>query len=264
VRRGAAAALLALGLAAPAAAQIGPNGAKAYDMARAADDAARGAHDEGREAFAALQALGAPPRDAERLRPALDEAEAAVQALDAYRKQTQASADQVIEQLAEVSRGRAEPAARDRLEQRALLSAYEASVMAARTRTQAERLRALLAEARALLAGPSTGAGGAAGAERPAERAAGSGARPPAAATGSTAPALAANEVAVPNLVGGRLQDAVRDLAAAGLRLGTATGPRDGFVVNQSPAAGARVARQAAVAVTLSGTAAGSTPATPR
>ena len=37
---------------------------------------------------------------------------------------------------------------RDTLEQHALLAAHEAAVMAARTRTEAERLRAILAEAR--------------------------------------------------------------------------------------------------------------------
>jgi beta-lactam-binding protein with PASTA domain len=69
----------------------------------------------------------------------------------------------------------------------------------------------------------------------------------------------AAAEVAVPNLVGARLEAARRDLAEAGLRLGQVTGPADGFVVKQTPEAGASVPRDASVHVTLSATAAGVT-----
>jgi beta-lactam-binding protein with PASTA domain len=63
-------------------------------------------------------------------------------------------------------------------------------------------------------------------------------------------------ETVVPNLIGARLDAAVGDLQAAGLRLGATTGPRDGFVVTQSPEAGATTPRQTAVSVTLSATAA--------
>jgi beta-lactam-binding protein with PASTA domain len=52
----------------------------------------------------------------------------------------------------------------------------------------------------------------------------------------------------------------VRDLAAAGLRLGPVTGPREGHVVKQSPDSGTAVARQSAVGLTLSATAATTTP----
>jgi beta-lactam-binding protein with PASTA domain len=63
-------------------------------------------------------------------------------------------------------------------------------------------------------------------------------------------------ETAVPNLIGARLEAAVGDLVAAGLRLGATTGPREGFVVKQSPEAGAIAPRQTAVSLTLSATAA--------
>ena len=68
----------------------------------------------------------------------------------------------------------------------------------------------------------------------------------------------------MPNLVGARLDAAAQELAAAGLRLGPTAGPREGFVVKQTPPAGARVPRQAAVSLTLSATAAGVTVLPPR
>jgi len=252
VRAALAAALLPLLLAAPALAQIGPTGAKAYDMARAADDAAGAAGDEGQETLKQLQELRPPSRDPDALKALQEQAEAAAEALAGYRKQARASADDTIALLAELTRGpRPEPARREQVEQRALLSAYEAAVMAARARSQAERLRALHAEGKALLAGAS--APGVAPGGRSAS----------AASPAQSVPA--AGEAVVPNVVGARLDAAARDLTAAGLRLGPTTGPRDGFVVKQTPAAGARVPRQAPVTLTLSGTAAGVTvPALPR
>ena len=247
--------MVVLAVVMPLHAQIGPNGTKAYDMARSADDASRLAHDEGRETLGQLQGLKPGPRNPDALRPLLEQAEAAAEALEGFRKLALASADQAIEQLADVARTRPEPARREQFEQRALLHAYEAAVMAARARSQAERLRALLAEARVVLAGaPAPGSGeraGPPGRGRPRRRA-------------GAAPATAANEVEVPNVVGARLDDATRDLTTAGLRVGAATGPREGFVVKQTPAAGARVARQSAVALTLSTTAVGVTPLPPR
>ena len=117
--------------------------------------------------------------------------------------------------------------------------------MAARARAETERLRAILAEARL-----ATGEGG----ERRARLA-----RAPAASRGSgeTAPAEPrGGEAVVPNLIGTRLEAAVRDLEAAGLKLGPVTGPREGHVVKQSPEGGTAVARQSAVSLTLSATAA--------
>lgn len=251
--RGIAVALLAvLAAVAPARAQLGPNGTRAYDMARAADDAARAAQDEGAETLTQLLELAVPGgRDGDALKTLRAQAEAAAEALAGYRKQVQASADEAFERLADGVRGPREDAARrEQLEQRALLAAYEAAVMAARARSQAERLRALHADARALLAG----AGG-----TPARSAA----RPTTAA--EAAPQAAPGpEVVVPNLVGARLDAATRELAAAGLRLGPTAGPREGFVVKQTPTAGARVPRQAAVSLTLSATAAGVTVLPPR
>jgi hypothetical protein len=243
-------------LAVPGAlhAQFGPNGVKAYDMARAADDAARLAHDEGRETLAQLQALKPPARNPEGLKLLAEQAQAAAEALDAFRKLTQDSADKVVEQLAELSRTRPEAARREQVEQRALLDAYEAAVMAARARSQAERLRALLAEGRVVVAGgpvPSASDRTPAAAARPAG--------PPAA----TAPVTAGSDVEVPNVVGARLDEATRDLTTAGLRIGATAGPREGFIVKQTPAAGTRVARQSAVTLTLSTTAVGVTPVPP-
>ncbi len=231
---------------APAAAQIGPSGAKAYDMARAAEDAAVAAHDEGTEALEQLQKLAPPSRHAAAVQALQDQAQAAAEALTGFRKQARSSVDETMDVLADLARNpRPEPGRREQGEQRALLAAYEASVMAARARSQAERLRALLAEAKAALAG--------AGATTE------SAARPPGPAVPPAGPG-----VVVPNLVGARLADATRDLAASGLRLGTTTGPRDGYVVKQSPAAGLRVAPQAVVGLTLSATAVGVTVLPPR
>src|SRR6185436_19417720 len=65
---------------------------------------------------------------------------------------TQASSTDALRLLADVSKLPIVPAPdlvrRDTLEQHALLAAHEAAVMGARTRTEAERLRAILAEAR--------------------------------------------------------------------------------------------------------------------
>jgi PASTA domain-containing protein len=253
VRRALGVAVAVLAVAAPLHAQFGPNGVKAYDMARAADDAARLAHDEGGETLGQLQALKPSPRNPEGLKVLVDQAQAAAEALDAFRKLTQDSADRVIEQLAELPRTRPDPARREQVEQRALLDAYEAAVMSARARSQAERLRALLAEARVVLAGtPSSGT---------VDRAPAAGARP--AAPSAASPAPAGNEVDVPNVVGARLDEATRDLTTAGLRIGATTGPREGFIVKQTPAAGTRVARQSAVTLTLSTTAVGVTPLPP-
>jgi hypothetical protein len=255
VTRELAGALLVLGLAGPVHAQFGPSGVKAYDMARQADDAARLAHDEGRETLAQLQTLKPPLRSPEGLKLLGEQAQAAAEALDAFRKLTQDSADRVIEQLAELSRTRPEPARREQMEQRALLDAYEAAVMSARARSQAERLRALLAEGRVVVAGGP--APPAAGERAPAASARAAAPAPPA------GPGTAGSDVEVPNVVGARLDEATRDLTTAGLRIGATTGPREGFIVKQTPAAGTRVARQSAVTLTLSTSAVGVTPLPP-
>jgi hypothetical protein len=252
-RLGLAAALVAL-LAGPAAAQLtGPRpglsqaGTRAYDLARSADDEAELAHQEGEATLAQLKALAEarPAATPESVKAALTGAEAAHRALAGYRRQTQLSASEALSGLAEVTRLAAapkpDPIRRDALEQRALLSAHEAAVMAARARTEAERLRTLLAEAR-------TGGEG-----RGPARAAPAPLGP--AAAGSSAGSEAGG-ISVPNLVGARLEAATRDLAAAGLRLGGTEGPREGFVVKQTPEAGTLVSRDAAVTVILSGTAA--------
>jgi beta-lactam-binding protein with PASTA domain len=64
----------------------------------------------------------------------------------------------------------------------------------------------------------------------------------------------------VPNVIGTRYEAAVRDLEAAGLKLGPVVGPREGHVVKQSPEGGAVVPRQSAVSLTLSATAATKSP----
>ena len=133
---------------------------------------------------------------------------------------------------------------RDTLEQHALLAAHEAAVMAARTRTEAERLRAILAEARLAKA---DGGGSVRGANA---------AAPGPASADQAAPGARRGPALVPNLIGARLETAVRELEAAGLRLGAVAGPRDGYIVNQSPEAGGSAAPQSGVSVTLSGTAA--------
>lgn len=245
---------LALGLVAgPAvAAPLTDAGRRAYDAARSADDGATAAFEEGEKTLALIKEL-APERDAvpPALKPYLDESESAHQALDGYRRLTQAATTDTLGILAEVTKIPDVPTTdlvrRSTLEQHALLSAHEAAVMAARTRTEAERLRAILAEARLAMA-----EGG--GANRSARVAS---PNPPARASGDPAPEpMRRGDTVVPNLVGARLDAATRDLEAAGLRLGAVIGPRDGFVVKQSPEAGGGAPRQSAVSVTLSAAAA--------
>ncbi len=250
--------LLAVGLA--LALTAGPAGAapltdvgrRAYDAARSADDGATAAFEEGEKTLALIKAL-APERDPvpPALKPYLDESESAHQALGGYRRLAQTATTDALGILAEVTKIPDVPTTdllrRDTLEQHALLAAHEAAVMAARTRTEAERLRAILAEARL-----ATAEGG--GAPR------GARAAPPnlpTRASGDPTPDPARRgDAVVPNLVGARLDAATRDLEAAGLRLGAVIGPRDGHVVKQSPEAGGAAPRQSAVSVTLSATAA--------
>jgi hypothetical protein len=235
------------------AAPLTETGRRAYETARSADDSATAAFEEGDKTAARIKAL-APERDPvpETLKPFLDEGEAARQSLTSYRRLAQASATDALRLLADVSKLPVVPAPdlvrRDTLEQHALLAAHEAAVMAARARAEAERLRAILAEARlATVEGGSVGRG-------------------PRGATGSrsggeSAPATArSGEALVPNLIGTRLEAAMRDLEAAGLRLGAVVGPREGHVVKQSPEGGTAVPRQSAVSLTLSGTAATMSP----
>jgi hypothetical protein len=249
--RGAAAGLVAaLGLAvavAQAQGPLGADGTRAFQMARTADDAAVAARDEGDRHLAQVERLAADNPRAEALEPIRAEAAAAREALDGYRRQAQVSASEALGLLADLARGTGpatgtsrDPMRREVVQQRALLAAHEAAVMAARARAEAERLRALAAEARVALAGGRAARPAPPGAERP---------RAP-----------QAGEVQVPNLVGARLPAATQDLAAVGLRLGAATGPADGFVVKQDPEAGAVALRATAVAVTLSATAAGVSP----
>lgn len=240
-----AAALVLVASVAVAAGALGTAGARAFQMAQSADDAAAAALEEGERALAQLRALGEGEREPDELAPLRAEAEAAGQALVSYRKLAQAASTEALQLLAEVTRqapGKTpDPIRRETFEQRALLAAHEGAVMAARVRAEAERLRARVAEARLALAARAPSA--------------------PRAGPTLAAPAAPGDAmVLVPNLVGARLEAAVRDLDVAGLRLGGTTGARDGFVVKQAPEAGARVARQAAVAVTLSATAAGTTP----
>jgi PASTA domain len=251
---------LALALAAIplAAAPLTETGRRAYETARTADDGAVAAFEEGERTAALIRAL-APERETvpRALKPFLDEGEAAHKALTGYRRLAQVSSTDALRLLADVSKLPSVPAPdlvrRDTLEQHALLAAHEASVMAARARTESERLRAILAEARL-----ATAAGG--GAPRDARAAPAAPASPPdpagPGAGDATQEGAGRAEAVVPNLIGARLDAAVRDLEAAGLRLGPVTGPRDGFIVNQSPEAGGSVPRRSAVGVTLSGTAA--------
>jgi hypothetical protein len=242
---------LAVGASPAAAAPLTETGRRAYETARKADDGAAAALEEGEKTVALIKAL-APERDAvpEPLKPFLEEGEAAHQALGGYRRLAQASSTDALALLADVTKLPNVPAPdlvrRDTLEQHALLAAHEASVMAARARAEAERLRAILAEARLATVesgGAGRGARGASGA--PGGR--GGADLPPGSRRGETV---------VPNLIGARLDAAVRDLGAAGLRLGPVTGPRDGYIVKQSPEGGDGAPRQSAVSVTLSGTAA--------
>jgi len=257
-------------------------GTRAFDMARAADDRAAEALEEGESALARITDQAGGERAPESLKPILAEAQAAHEALVGYRRQAQSSATETLQALAQAARlttqAKPDPVRRDALEQQALLSAHEGAVVAARARAEAERLRALVAETRAILAGaggdPATGRGpGRAAAGRPVTAAPtsppapgssggadGSGREAADSVVGGSAGARAVEGLEVPNLVGARLDAASRDLAAAGLRLGGSTGPRGGFVVKQAPEAGARVAPRTAVSVTLSATAATSTP----
>jgi hypothetical protein len=243
-------------LAGPAGAQ--PRGAlsseatRAYDLARSADETAGQAQEEAERSLKEVQKLVDPERAPVALREAREAAEAAGQAVTGYRRQAQAAATEALQLLAEVARlqtsPKPDPLRRGVLEQRALLTAYEAQVMAVRARADAERLRAILAETRAAQAG----AGSTARAAAP----------PPAGPAAPVAPVTGAGTggVEVPNLIGARLDAATRDLQAAGLRLGGIEGPREGFVVKQAPEAGMRAARDAAVSVTLSGSAATTSP----
>lgn len=245
----AGAALVAATVPAPAA-PLTEAGRQAYETAREADEASRLALEEGEKLSTRLKGLP-PEREPvpESLKPFLDEGEAARQALATYRRLAQGSATEALRLLADVAKLPVVPAPdlvrRDTLQQHAMLAAREASVMAARARTESERIRAVLAEAR-LATAP--------GAASPSGRSARAAARRPGSdpAPGDERP----GETSVPNLIGARLDAAVRDLEAAGLRLGVVTGPRDGFIVKQSPDAGAGAPTRSAVAVTLSGTAA--------
>ena len=257
--RRALAGLLLGGLAAafaPASVSAAPlteTGRRAYEAARTAEDGVNAAFEEGEKTAGRLKAL-APERDPvpETLTPFLAEGEAATQALVSYRRLALASATDALRLLADVSKLPNTPAPdvvrRDTLEQHALLAAHEARVMAARARAETERLRAILAEARL-----ATAEGGNPGRGAPAHLAGrGSAESAPAQARGG--------EAVVPNLIGTRFEAAVRDLEAAGLKLGPVTGPREGHVVKQTPESGTAVARQSAVSLTLSATAATTSP----
>lgn len=249
---------LALGALPLAAAPLTEAGRRAYQAAQKADDEAGAAFEEGEKTLALLKAL-APEHDAvpPGLKPFLDEGEASRQALQGYRRLALGSSTDALGLLADVSKMSTVPTVdavrRDTLEQHALLSAHEAAVMSARARAEAERLRAILAEARLA----TVEVGGNARGTRSAPAPSGSG---EAASSGQRR-----GDAIVPNLIGARLDAATRDLETAGLRLGPVTGPRDGFIVKQSPDAGTGAPHQSAVTVTLSGTAAtiAPTPTTP-
>jgi PASTA domain len=244
---------VALAPAPVSAAPLTETGRRAYEAARTAEDGVNAAFEEGEKTAGRLKAL-APERDPvpETLTPFLAEGEAATQALVSYRRLALASATDALRLLADVSKLPNAPAPdvvrRDTLEQHALLAAHEARVMAARARAETERLRAILAEARLAAA-----EGGNPGRGAPAHLAGrGSAESAPAQARG--------REAVVPNLIGTRFEAAVRDLEAAGLKLGPVTGPREGHVVKQTPESGTAVARQSAVSLTLSATAATTSP----
>src|SRR5262249_59874186 len=113
---------------------------------------------------------------------------------------------------------------RDTLEQHALLAAHEAAVMSARARAEAERLRAILAEARL-----ATAEGG--GVRRGAR-----GAAPVASGSGEAASGAPRREdVIVPNLIGARLDAAGRGLGAARRRLGPGRRPAAGGLLKPAP-----------------------------
>ena len=241
---------LALGATSLLAAPLSETGRRAYEAARSADDGAAAALEEGEKTAALIKAL-APERDAmsPALRPFIDEGEAAHQALGGYRRLAQASSTDALRLLADVSKLPVVPAPdlvrRDALEQHALLAAHESAVMAARARAEAERLRAILAEARLA----TVEGGGSVRGPRGTPAARGTAATPP-----DSSPRR--GDAVVPNLIGARLDAAVRDLEAVGLRLGPVAGPRDGYIVKQSPEPGGGAPRQSAVGVTLSATAA--------
>jgi hypothetical protein len=247
-------AVLALALAAGplAAAPLTETGRRAFETARNADDGAGTALEEGERTVALIRAL-APEREPapEALKPFLAEGEGARQALTSYRRLAQASSTDALRLLADVTKLPNVPAPdhvrRDTLEQHALLAAHEAAVMAARARAEAERLRAILAEAR--LAAVERGGAARGGRSAPAT---------PGGRRGGESPPDGARpgDAVVPNLIGARLDAAVRDLETAGLRLGPVTGPRDGYIVKQSPEGGGGAPRQSVVSVTLSATAA--------
>lgn len=239
---------LATGSVPAQAASLTENGRRAYEAARLADEAATAALDEGEKTAGRLKAL-VPAKEPvpETMKALLDEGEAARQALGNYRRLAQASATDALRLLADVAKLPVTPAPdtvrRDTLEQHALLAAHEASVMAARARAETERLRAILAETRLATGEGGSSSRGARGA--------------PASRGGATTPTDAqAGETVVPNLIGTRLEAAVKDLETAGLRLGAVTGPREGHVVKQSPEGGTPLSRQSAVSLTLSATAA--------
>jgi hypothetical protein len=246
---------LVLGATGVLAAPFTETGRRAYETARNADDAAAAALEEGEKTVALIKAL-APEREAasQVLKPFLDEGEAAHQALGGYRRLAQASSTDTLRLLADVSKLAVIPAPdlvrRDTLEQHALLAAHEAAVMAARTRAEAERLRAILAEARLATAEGGAAVRGARGTPVPPAGPAGRG------SSETTPDSTRRGDAVVPNLIGARLDAAVRDLEAAGLRLGPVAGPRDGHIVKQVPEAGGGAPRQSAVSVTLSATAA--------
>ena len=231
------------------AAPLTEMGRRAYETARTAEDRVNVAVEEGEKTAGRIKAL-AGDRDPvpEALKPFLSEGEAATQALTGYRRLALVSATDALRLLADVAKLPNVPAAdlvrRDTLEQHALLAAHEAAVMAARARAEAERLRAILAEARLATA---EGGSAARGARTPGTSRGG----------GETSPSEPrAGEAVVPNLIGTRLEAATRDLEAAGLKLGPITGPRDGHVVKQSPEGGTAAPRQSAVSLTFSATAA--------
>jgi PASTA domain len=261
-------------------ASLSINGTRAYDMARAADAGASDALAEGERALAQVTELTGGDRPSEASKAILAEARDAHEALVAYRRQAQTNATETLQTLTQAARvaaqAKPDPLRREAFEQQALLSAHEAAVAAARARAEAERLRALVAETRVVLAGEGSGTAGSRsgrpavarpvatertgpGSPAPGGRGGESG-QAGAQATGTGTRSGGAAEVEVPNVVGARLDAASRDLAAAGLRLGASAGPRDGFIVKQAPEAGVRVAPQTPVSVTLSATAATTTP----
>ncbi len=235
------------------AAPLTETGRRAYETARNADDGAAAALEEGEKTVALIKAL-APEREeaSPALKPFLDEGEAAHQALGGYRRLAQASSTDALRLLADVTKLPVVPAPdlvrRDTLEQHALLAAHEAAVMAARTRVGGG----------AAPGDPGRGAAGHGRGRRRRARGAERLGRPgwPGERGDHTPDSSRRGDAVVPNLIGARLDAAVRDLETAGLRLGPVAGPRDGYIVKQVPEAGGGAPRQSAVSVTLSATAA--------